>query len=144
MLRAMRALKVVGSPMASSKALVCSDCVPPSTAASASMVVRTMLLYGCCSLSDQPLVWQCVLSSRLSSLRGANCSFISSAHSRRAARSFATSMKKFMPMPKKNEKRGATSSTVNPARTPVLAYSRPSAMVKASSSALWAPASCMW
>lgn len=28
-LRAMRALVVVGKPSASSKALVCSDCVPP-------------------------------------------------------------------------------------------------------------------
>ena len=34
----------VGSVTASSKPLVCSDCVPPSTAASASIVVRTTLL----------------------------------------------------------------------------------------------------
>ena len=53
-------------------------------------------------------------------------------------------MKKFMPMPKKKEKRGATSSTDRPAWMPVRVYSSPSAMVKANSSALWAPASCMW
>ena len=43
-LRAMRAEKSVGSASASSSALVCSDCVPPSTAASASTVVRMTLL----------------------------------------------------------------------------------------------------
>jgi hypothetical protein len=42
--------------------LVCSDCVPPNTAAMASMVVRTTLLYGSCSVSDQPEVWQWVRS----------------------------------------------------------------------------------
>ena len=40
-------------------------CVPPNTAAIASMVVRTTLLYGSCSVSDQPEVWQCVRSIRL-------------------------------------------------------------------------------
>jgi len=34
--------------------------------------------------------------------------------SKRAARSFATSMKKFMPMPKKKERRGAKASTSSP------------------------------
>ena len=43
-LRAIPAENGVGRAMASSSALVCSDCVPPSTAASASMVVRTTLL----------------------------------------------------------------------------------------------------
>jgi hypothetical protein len=36
-----------GSASTSSSALVCSEFVPPSTAASASIVVRTMLLSGC-------------------------------------------------------------------------------------------------
>jgi len=43
-LRAMRAEKSVGRPMASSKELVCSDWVPPSTADSASSVVLMTLL----------------------------------------------------------------------------------------------------
>jgi hypothetical protein len=43
-LRASLAENGVGSASASSKELVCSDCVPPSTAASASIVVRMMLL----------------------------------------------------------------------------------------------------
>src|SRR4028118_1461485 len=53
-LRAIRAEKSVGSAIASSKLLVCSDCVPPSTAASASIVVRTTLLYGACSVRGSP------------------------------------------------------------------------------------------
>jgi hypothetical protein len=43
-LRAMREENSVGSAIASSSALVCSDWVPPNTAAMASMVVRTTLL----------------------------------------------------------------------------------------------------
>jgi hypothetical protein len=54
---------------------------------------------------------------------------MSSAHSKRAARSLATSMKKFMPMAKKNESRGANASTLIPAATPVRTYSSPSASV---------------
>ena len=47
-------------------------------------------------------------------------------------------------MAKKKENRGATSSTVRPAASPHRMYSRPSAIVKASSSSGVAPASCMW
>ena len=72
MLRAMRADVSVGRPSASSKELVCSDCVPPSTAASASTVVRTMLLYGSCSVSDTPEVWQCVRSISDDAFFGSN------------------------------------------------------------------------
>lgn len=43
-LRAILALNGVGNASASSNALVCSDWVPPNTAAMASMVVLTMLL----------------------------------------------------------------------------------------------------
>mmetsp|Transcript_26728 Transcript_26728/g.64474 ORF Transcript_26728/g.64474 Transcript_26728/m.64474 type:complete len:400 (+) Transcript_26728:526-1725(+) len=90
--RASDAEKSVGSPIASSNELVWSDCVPPITAAIASTVVRMMLLYGSCSCSDQPDVWQCVLSMSDFSLFGSKCFFISLAHSLRAARSLATSM----------------------------------------------------
>jgi len=41
--------------------------------------------------------------------------FISLAQSSRAARSFATSMKKFMPIAQKNDSRGAKRSTSRPA-----------------------------
>ena len=55
-LRAMRAENSVGNAMASSKEFVCRLCVPPSTAAIASIVVRTTLFIGSCSVSDTPLV----------------------------------------------------------------------------------------
>ena len=51
------------------------------------------------------------------------------AHSSRAARSLATSMKKFMPMPKKNDSLGANSSISRPAAIAVRTYSLPSARV---------------
>ncbi|QYC41070.1 hypothetical protein Nocox_17290 [Nonomuraea coxensis DSM 45129] len=50
-------------------------------------------------------------------------------HSRRAARSLATSMKKFIPMHQKNDNRGANASTSSPAPTPARRYSIPSASV---------------
>jgi hypothetical protein len=51
------------------------------------------------------------------------------AHSSRAARILATSMKKFMPIAQKNERRGANASTSSPAAMPVRTYSTPSASV---------------
>jgi hypothetical protein len=56
----------------------------------ASMVVRTMLLYGSCSVSDQPEVWQWVRSIRLLGFF-ASKPFMMRHHSRRAARILATS-----------------------------------------------------
>ena len=47
----------VGRPSASSSALVCSDCVPPRTAASAWTVVRTTLTSGCWAVRVDPPVW---------------------------------------------------------------------------------------
>src|SRR5664280_880898 len=58
-LRAIRAEKSVGSAIASSSALVCSDWVCPWVAAIASMQVRATLLNGSWAVSDQPDVWQC-------------------------------------------------------------------------------------
>ena len=49
--------------IASSNAFVCKLCVPPKTAAIASIVVLATLLNGSCSVKDQPLVWQCVLKA---------------------------------------------------------------------------------
>ncbi len=54
---AISAVRSLGSASTSSSALVCSELVPPSTAASASIVVRTTLLSGCCAVSDTPAVW---------------------------------------------------------------------------------------
>ena len=50
------AASAVGSESTSSRAFVCSDCVPPSTAARASIVVRTTLFIGCCAVRDTPAV----------------------------------------------------------------------------------------
>ncbi len=94
-------------------------------------------------MSDTPDVWQCVRSINDDCFCGSNWE-ITRDQSTRAARSFATSMKKFMPIPKKNDRRGANASTDIPAATPVRTYSRPSAMVKASSCTAVAPASWMW
>ena len=46
--------------------LVCSDCVPPSTAASACSVTRTTLFSGCCAVSVEPpvCVWKRSISER--------------------------------------------------------------------------------
>ena len=87
-----RAARSLGRARASSMALVCSDWVPPWIAAMASMAVRDTLLNTSCAASDQPEVWQWVRSDSERSSCGSN-GFISLAHSRRAARSFATSMK---------------------------------------------------
>ena len=56
----------VGSAYVSSSEFVCSDCVPPSTAARACKVTRTTLLYGCCAVSETPAVcaWVRMRSAR--------------------------------------------------------------------------------
>jgi hypothetical protein len=107
--------KSVGSAIASSSALVCSDWVPPSTAAIASIggaddvVVGVLLLQ-----ADTPEVWQWVRSIRSEVFFAPNSVMIR-CHSTRAARSLATSMKKFMPMAKKKLSRPANLSTSMPA-----------------------------
>ncbi len=64
---AMRTAFSVGSASVSSIELVCSDCVPPSTAASAWYATRTMLFSGCCAVSVTPAVWAWVRSRHASS-----------------------------------------------------------------------------
>ncbi len=61
----------------------------------------------------------------------------------RAARSLATSMKKFMPMAKKKDSLGANRSTLRPLFSAARTYSMPSAIVNPSSCTQVAPASCM-
>ena len=63
------ALCSVGSARASSLPLVCSDCVPPSTAASACSVTRTTLFSGSCAVSVEPpvCVWKRSMCERGSS-----------------------------------------------------------------------------
>ena len=104
---------------------MCSDCVPPSTPASASIAVRVMLLSGCWAVSDTPAVCTCV---RISQLRGSvapNVSRSSRAQIRRAARSLAISSKKSICALKKKLSRGAKSSTSRPARDRLLDVGQP-------------------
>ena len=66
------------------------------------------------------------------------------AQMRRAARNLAISSKKSLCALKKNESRGANSSTSRPASTPYCTYSMPSRSVNASSCSAVEPASRMW
>ena len=115
--RATRTAFSVGSASASSNEFVCSDCVPPSTPASASIAVRTMLLSGCCAVSDTPAVWVWKRMRHDSGLRAPNVSRSSRAQIRRAARYLAISSKKSMCALKKKDSRGAKSSTSSPRAT---------------------------
>ncbi|MNC87366.1 hypothetical protein D3C83_30870 [compost metagenome] len=122
---------------------MCSDCVPPSTAARACSAVRTTLLYGCWAVSDTPAVCVWKRSCHERGLFAPNRSRITRAQSRRAARNLASSSKKSLCELKKNEMRGAKASTSRPAAKPYCTYSIPSRSVKASSWAAVAPASRM-
>ncbi len=136
--------KSVGSASVSSRELVWSEFVPPSTPASAWIAVRTTLLYGCCAVSEQPAV--CVWKRHIQE-RGSFApkrSRMVFAQTRRAARNFAISSKKSLCELKKKERRGANSSTGSPASTPYCTYSTPSRSVKASSWSAVEPASRMW
>ena len=133
-----------GSARASSMELVWRLWVPPSTAARAWMVTRTMLFSGCSAVREQPAVW---VWNRISMLLGSlapKVSFISRAQMRRAARYLAISSNRSLWALKKKLNRGATESMSRPRSTAHLAYSRPSRRVKASSWMAVEPASLMW
>jgi hypothetical protein len=114
---ASRAALVLGSASASSNEFVCSDCVPPSTPASASIAVRVMLLIGCCAVSDTPAVCTCVRISHDRGFLAPNVSRSSRAQIRRAARYLAISSKKSICALKKNDNLGAKSSMSSPRST---------------------------
>src|ERR1700745_1838174 len=100
-----------GRAQASSYELVCNDCVPPSTVANASIVVRTILFKGCCQVSEAPEFWACVLNNNDLGCFALYFSLIPRAQILLAARNFAISSKKSIPQFQKNDKRGAKSST---------------------------------
>ena len=141
---AMRADSSVGSASASSYAFVCSDCVPPSTAARPSIAVRTMLLSGCCAVSVLPMV--CVWKRSVSELGSfaPKRSRMTAAQTRRAARNFATSSMSVECAAKKKESCGANRSTASPREAALSTYAIASANVNASSCTALAPASRMW
>ncbi|MNY52604.1 hypothetical protein D3C86_1882890 [compost metagenome] len=112
--RAVRAEASVGRAIASSLELVCSDWVPPSTAASAEMAVRTMLLSGCWAVRLEPAVWVWKRSCQLLGSWALKRSRMILAHTRRAARNLATSSSRSVQAQKKNESCGAKRSTSRP------------------------------
>ncbi len=91
--------------------------VPPSTPASASIAVRTMLFSGCWAVSDTPAVWTWVRISQERGFLAPKVCFSSRAQIRRAARYLAISSKKSIWALKKKLSRGAKSSTSSPRAT---------------------------
>ncbi len=114
---AIRAACSVGSASASSKEFVWIDCAPPATADSACTATRTMLFSGCCAVSVEPPVCAWKRRACARGLVAPKRSRMISAHSRRAARNFATSWKKWLCALKKNESRSPKSSGESPAST---------------------------
>jgi hypothetical protein len=130
--------------MASSYALVCSDWVPPATAPSAWIATRTRFTSGCCAVSCTPAVWVWNRSIIDFGSFAPNSSRMIRAHIRRAARNLAISSSSVVRATKKNDSRGAKSSTARPAAIAARTYSMPLASVNAISCAGVAPASAMW
>ncbi len=111
---AILAARSVGSASASSKPLVCSDWVPPQTAAKPCSATRTMLFSGCWAVSVTPPVCVWKRSIVAFGLVAPKRSRMMCAHMRRAARNLATSWKTLLWPLKKNASRGAKSSTSRP------------------------------
>ena len=89
------------------------------------------LLSGCCAVSVEPAVWAWVRSIQERGFLAPNRSLTILAHSRRAARNFATSSKKLLWTLKKNDSRDAKRSTSSPTDRAASTYAIPSASVKA-------------
>ena len=104
----------MGSASASSKPLVCSDWVPPQTAAKPCRATLTMLFSGCWAVSVTPPVWVWKRSIIAFGLVAPKRSRMICAHILLAARNFATSWKTLLWPLKKNASRGANSSTDRP------------------------------
>ncbi len=73
---------------------MCSDCVPPSTAAIASMAVRTTLFSGCWAVRLAPAVWVWKRIISEAGFLAPKRSFMILAHIRRAARYLEISSRK--------------------------------------------------
>src|SRR5256886_14145270 len=138
------AARSVGSARTSSIALVCSELVPPSTAAIASYAVRLMLFSTCWRVSETPAVWVWNRSIHDFGSLAPYLSRIRRAHSRRAARNLAISSKKSMWESKKKERRGGESSTFSPALTGGSPDAQPSANREGGSRGGVGPAPPVW
>ena len=95
-------------------AFVCSDCVPPSTAARAWSVTRTTFTSICRAWRVEPAVCVWKRSMRLGGSFAPKRSRMMRSHIRRAARNLATSSKRWLWALKKKESRGAKASTSSP------------------------------
>ncbi len=134
----------LGSASASSKEFVCSDWVPPSTAASACRLTRTRFTSGCCAVSCTPAVWVWKRSICDLGSSALNSCLMMWAHRRLAARNFATSSSSVVLATKKKDSRGAKSSMSSPEPSAARTYSLAFASVNAISCTGVAPASAMW
>ena len=103
-----------------------------------------MLLTGCCAVSVTPpvCVWKRIICAFGSV--APKRSRIASAHSRRAARNFATSWKTLLWPLKKKARRGANLSTSSPASIAACTYAIPLASVNATSWTAEQPFSRKW
>ena len=117
--------------------------MPPSTAAIASIVVRMTLLYGSCSVSDTPEVWQWVRSIfDCSVLRAEPVHDPVPEHARGAQlRHLHEEVHADAEEEAEPRREGVDVEPLGAA--PRATYSMPSARVKASSCTAVAPASCM-
>ena len=109
------AVSAVGSASASSWALVCSDCVPPRTAARAAWRPERR----CCRSAGQSRSRQrfaCETASSTSVGPAAESFAHDPAHIRRAARNLATSSSRLLWLSKKNASRGAKRRCRGPRR----------------------------
>ena len=111
------AARSLGSASASSKAFVWIDCAPPKIADSAWAATRTRLFSGCCAVRVEPPVWAWNRSACAPALVAPNRSRMIPAHSRRAARNFATSWSRSLWALKKKESRAPNESGDRPAAT---------------------------
>ena len=112
---ASRIASSVGMAKASSMPLACRLWQPPSTAASAWKAVRIRFTRCCGRVSVAAAVCAWKRSRIDSGFRAPNRSFMTLAYTRRSARNFATSSNRSACATKKNERRGANSSTCSPA-----------------------------
>ncbi len=112
---ASRAAFWVGNAMASSNEFVWRLWVPPSTAPRPCSATRTRLTSGCWAVSWTPAVWVWKRSIWDLGFLAPKSSRMMRAQIRRAARNLATSSSSVVRATKKNDSRGAKSSTASPA-----------------------------
>src|SRR4051812_19007908 len=133
-----------GISYASSYPITWIDCAPPSTAPRHWIVERMTLFSGCCAVSVVPELPEKNRSRPDAGWIAPNRSVATQYHSRRAARSFATSSNRSIVVAKWNDSRGANESTASPRATSASLYTTAEAIASASSWIASHPASRAW